>query len=68
MTCADTYSSFHAHVLTLQKKLDVHPQFILKVVMSTGKTLELRGCSVCFTDSCQLAAAVSTLPTVSTMS
>jgi len=37
VNCTDTYSSFHAHVLTLQKKkLDVRPQFRLKVVMSNG--------------------------------
>jgi hypothetical protein len=50
--------------LPCKKNLMFAPQFRLKVVMSTGKMLELRSCSVCFTDSCQFAAAVSTLPTV----
>jgi hypothetical protein len=45
-------------------KLDVCPQFRLKVVTSTGKMLELCSCSACFTDSSQFAATDSTLPTV----
>jgi hypothetical protein len=64
VNCIDTYGSFHAHVVTLQKKLYVRPRFRLKVGVSTGKTLELRSCSACFTDSCQFAAAVCTILTV----
>jgi hypothetical protein len=62
-----TYSSFHAPVLFgpyLAMKLDVCPQFRLKVVISTGKMLELRSCSACFTDSSQFATAAFTLPIV----